>query len=267
MFTIDELEGIRGGDVMDRTGEKIGSVHEIYLDQETGRPEWAAVKTGLFGGKLTLVPLAEAERPGDNLRLPYDKAQVKDAPRVDPDGELSQDEEAQLYAHYGLDYGEHHSDSGLPEQRDHREPPAEPRDHRERPEGTDTSGPATDDAMTRSEEELRVGTERRERGRARLRKHVVTEHVTHTVPVSREEVRLETEPITDANIGPATSGPDISEEEHEVTLHEERPVVDKQVVAKERVRMTTDTVTGEEQISDEVRKERIDTDGDVDSRR
>jgi uncharacterized protein (TIGR02271 family) len=253
MFSIDELQGIRGANVMDRSGQKIGSVEEIYLDQETGRPEWATVKTGMFAGKLTFVPLAEAVRPGDNLRVPYDKAQVKDAPRVDADGELSQDEEAQLYAHYGLDYGQSRSDSELPEHSGERE----------RPEGRDTSGPTTDDAMTRSEEQLRVGTERRERGRARLRKYVVTENVTRTVPVSREEVRLETEPITDANVGDATSGPDISEDEHEVTLHEERPVVDKQVVAKERVRMTTATVTGEEQISDEVRKERIDTEGDV----
>jgi uncharacterized protein (TIGR02271 family) len=255
MFSIDEVQSLQGGNVVDLEGDKIGSVEEIYVDQETDKPEWAAVKTGLFGGKLTLVPLAEAEKAGDDLRVPYDKAQVKDAPRVDADGELSQDEEAKLYAHYGLDYGESRSDSGLPEGQGDRR----------RPEGRDTSGPTTDDAMTRSEEELRVGTAQHERGRARLRKHVVTENVTRTVPVRREEVRLETEPITDANVGDATSGPDISEEEHEVTLHEERPVVDKQVVAKERVRMTTDTVTGEEQVSDEVRKERIEADGDVDT--
>jgi uncharacterized protein (TIGR02271 family) len=97
----------------------------------------------------------------------------------------------------------------------------------------------------------------------RLKKHVVTENVTQTVPVRHEEVRLETEPITDANVGDTTSGPDISEEEHEVILHEERPVVEKQTVAKERVRLDKDTVTGEEQVSDEVRRERIETDGDV----
>jgi uncharacterized protein (TIGR02271 family) len=127
--------------------------------------------------------------------------------------------------------------------------------------GHDTSGPTTDDAMTLSEERLNVGTERVEAGRARLRKYVVTENVTETVPVSREEVRIEREPITDANIGSAMDGPAISEEEHEVTLTAERPVVEKEAVPVERVRLDTETVTGHEQVSDTVRKEQVDTDG------
>jgi uncharacterized protein (TIGR02271 family) len=115
--------------------------------------------------------------------------------------------------------------------------------------------------MTRSEEELRVGTARQERGRARLRKYVVTEHVQQTVPVSHEEVRLEREPITDGNIDDALSGPEISEEEHEVVLHEEVPVVEKRAVPKERVRLSTDTVTDEAEVSEEIRKERIEQEG------
>jgi uncharacterized protein (TIGR02271 family) len=118
--------------------------------------------------------------------------------------------------------------------------------------------------MTRSEEELRVDTQRRESGSARLRKYVVTEEQTVTVPVEREEVRVEREPITDANRGAALSGPEISEEEHQVVLHEEVPVVDKQVVPKERVRMATDTRTEDAQVTEEVRKERIEADGDAD---
>ena len=97
--------------------------------------------------------------------------------------------------------------------------------------------------MTRSEEELRVGTTERERGRARLRKYVVTEQVERTVPVRREEVRVEREPITDANVDQAMDGPEISEEEHEVVLHEEEAVVEKRVVPKERVRLDKETVT------------------------
>jgi uncharacterized protein (TIGR02271 family) len=115
--------------------------------------------------------------------------------------------------------------------------------------------------VTRSEEELTVGTRQREAGRARLRKYVVTEMVTKTVPVSREEVRIEREPITDANRDDALDGPDISEEEHEVVLHEDEVVVDKQAVAKERVRLGTETVTEEQQVSEEVRKEQIETEG------
>jgi uncharacterized protein (TIGR02271 family) len=128
--------------------------------------------------------------------------------------------------------------------------------------GRDTSGPTTDDAMTLSEERLRVGTQTREAGRARLRKYVVTENVTQTVPVSREEVRLEREPITDANRDQAMSGPAISEEEHEVVLREERPVVEKEAVPVERVRLDTETVTDQVTVDEEVRKEQIDTDID-----
>jgi uncharacterized protein (TIGR02271 family) len=118
--------------------------------------------------------------------------------------------------------------------------------------------------MTRSEERLHVGTEREATGRARLRKYVTTENVTKTVPVQREEVRLEREPITDANRGAALNGPDISEEEHEVILHEERPVVDKETVPVERVRLDKDVVQDDATVSEEVRKEHIDADG-VDS--
>jgi uncharacterized protein (TIGR02271 family) len=118
--------------------------------------------------------------------------------------------------------------------------------------------------MTRSEEELRVGTAEQESGRARLRKYVVTEHVQQTVPVQREEVRIEREPITDANVDDAVSGPEISEEEHEVVLHEEQAVVEKRTVPKERVRMDKETVVDEETVDAEVRKEQIEVDGDVD---
>ena len=185
------------------------------------------------------------------------------------DGSLSQDDEAKLYRHYGLDYSEHRSDSGLPAGTAGQGIDSRDRDgdgvYDEVPDtavGRDTSGPTTDDAMTRSEEELQVGTETRERGRARLRKHVTTEQQTITVPVQREEVRVEREPITDANLDAATSGPAISEEEHEVTLREEEVVVDKRAVPKERVRLDTETVTDERQVSEEVRKEQIEVDGD-----
>jgi uncharacterized protein (TIGR02271 family) len=115
--------------------------------------------------------------------------------------------------------------------------------------------------MTRSEEELRVGTTERERGRARLVKHVVTENVQTTVPVQREEVRLEREPITDENVDQAMSGADISEEEHEVVLHEEELVVEKRTVPKERVRLGTETVSEEREVSEKIRKEQIETEG------
>ena len=237
----------RGAEVIDASGDKVGKVEEIYLDQETDQPQWALVKTGMFGGRSTFVPLTGANADGEQLRVQYEKAQIKDAPNVDPDQELSQDEEQQLYAHYGMGYGDSHSEpEGGTEARE--------------PVGEDVSGPETDNAMTRSEEELRVGKQQRESGRVRLKKYVVTEEVTQTVPVQREEVRLEREPITEGNAGSATDGPAISEEEHEVTLHEEVPVAEKVAVPKERVRLDKDTVQDEQTVTDEVRQERIDVD-------
>jgi uncharacterized protein (TIGR02271 family) len=96
---------------------------------------------------------------------------------------------------------------------------------------------------------------------------VVNENVTQTVPVTREEVRVEREPITDANMGNAMDGPAISEEEHEVTLHAERPVVEKEAVPVERIRLDKDIVTDQEQVSADVRKEQVEVDGAADSDR
>ncbi len=250
MPDITEVTGWKGQTLVGSDGEKIGKIEDVYLDQDTDQPEWLAVKTGLFGGGISFVPLAQASRRGDDVHVPYDKNQVKDAPHADADGQLSQDEEGRLYRHYGMDYSESRSDTGLPEGGQTGRGTV----------GRDVSGPETDDAMTRSEEELRVGTTKRETGRARLKKYVVTENVERTVPVQREEVRVEREPITDANRDAALSGGDITEEEHEVTLHAEEPVVQKDVVPKERVRMDTDVVTDERQVSEEVRKEQIDVD-------
>jgi uncharacterized protein (TIGR02271 family) len=240
---------------VDSDGAKIGSIDEIYMDTETGKPEWLAVKTGMFGSKVSFVPIAQASESDGDVRLPYEKQQVKDAPNAEADGELSQEEEASLYSHYGLDYSEARSDSGLPEG------PGRQADREA--VGRDTSGPTTDDAMTRSEEELRVGTAQHERGRVRLRKYVVTEQVQQTVPVQREEVRVEREPITDANVENATAGPSISEEEHEVVLNEEEVVVEKRAVPKERVRLDKETVTDERTVSEDLRKEQIEVDGDT----
>jgi uncharacterized protein (TIGR02271 family) len=251
-----EAYGWQGRTVVDADGDKIGRLDEVYLDEQTGQPEWALVHTGLFGRKSSFVPLAGAAPDGEDVRVRYPKSDVKDAPSIEPEGELSQDEEAQLYAHYGMDYSESRSDTGLPEGE-------QDRDDRDTV-GHDVSGPTTDDAMTRSEEELRVGTHHRERGRVRLRKYVVTEEVQQTVPVQREEVRIEREPITNENADAATGGPEISDEEHEVVLHEDEVVVEKRVVPKERVRLGVDTVTDEQQVSEQVRQERIDTEGDTD---
>ena len=243
MTEVSDAYAFEGRTMLDRDGDKIGKIDDVYEDKHSGRPEWALVNTGLFGTKKTFVPLRGAQPTGEDVRVPLEKAHVKDAPGIDADGELSESEERELFTHYDLAY-ETDADASAGN-------------------GHDVSGPTTDDAMTRSEEELRVGTERRETGRARLRKYVVTETEQRTVPVRREEVRVEREPITEANAGQALDGPEISEDEHEVVLHEERPVVEKDVVAKERVRLSAEERTDEETVSEDLRKERIETDGDT----
>jgi uncharacterized protein (TIGR02271 family) len=253
MSTIDEVLTWRGRELRSSDDQKLGTIEEIYLDDETREPEWALITTGLFGTKQSFVPLRQASPSSDGIAVPFDKATVKDAPKIDPDGQLSHDEEAELYRHYGMQYDNGQSGSGV------RERGNGGRDD-EGTVGRDASEPTTDDAMTRSEEELRVGTRERESGRVRLRKYVVEDEVTQTVPVRREEVRVEREPITDANVADATSGPEISSEEHEVVLHEEEPVAEKRVVAKERVRLDKDVKTDERQVSETVRKEQLDVD-------
>ncbi|GAB2939238.1 PRC and DUF2382 domain-containing protein [Rhodococcus aerolatus] len=246
-------------------GEKLGKVADIYLDEQTDKPEWAAVKTGMFGGHVALVPLAEASHDGDTLTVPYTKDQIKNAPHQDPAQELSPAQEAELFTHYGIAYGGE-TVTAQPEKTNQ----AEAGQHEQGQSGNradhsgeqgvvghDTSGPTTDEAMTRSEEQLRVGTRTEEVGRARLRKHVVTEEQTRTVPVSHEEVSVTREPITEANRPAATDGPAISEEEHEVVLHAEKPVVEKETVPVERIKLDTETVTDEQTVTGEVRKEQV----------
>jgi hypothetical protein len=165
----------RGRTVVDRAGEPIGTLKEIYLD-ESERPHWGSVHTGLFGTRETLVPLDQAEAERDVLRLPFERNHVKAAPNLDPEVQLNADEEEQLYRHYGLTSSEPGDASDVGAVASGAVPDAD-------------EGP--DNAMTRSEEVVRFRTRRRERGRARLKKYVVTDYVEKKVPVRREEVRLE----------------------------------------------------------------------------
>jgi stress response protein YsnF len=175
------------------------------------------VNTGLFGTRSSFVPLEDARLHDDVVVVPYDKDEVKDAPSIEREQELSETDEERLYRHYGRQHSRSQSDSGLPDGGRRDDQLSQPQGRG--PLGEDVSGPETDEAMTRSEEEVQVGTRREETGRARLRKYVVTEEVQQTVPVTREEVRIEREPITEETRSTAVDGPAISEEEHEVTLH------------------------------------------------
>jgi hypothetical protein len=112
--SIETVRGWQGRVMVDRDSNKIGEVVDIYLDNETDRPEWAVVRTGLFGLRSTFVPLTEAREVGDELQVPHQRSQVKQAPNIEPDGQLSAAQEAELYRHYGLDYDTVTLDSGAP---------------------------------------------------------------------------------------------------------------------------------------------------------
>lgn len=288
---IDELLNT-GGTVVGSDGEKIGKFGQVFLDDQTGEPQWVTVRTGLFGMSESFVPLDEASVHGDTVTVPFDKQIVKDAPRIDDeDGHLSPADEQELYRYYNRSYDRQQSVDQRTGHDSAGQLPADPNDTalaggvgNDRLEddrlGTDRTADAgvafddrdttgtvgrdrdADEGMTRSEERLRVGTENVETGRARLRKYVVTENVTTTVPVSHEEVRVEREPITDADAAGTVRGGELGEEEQEVTLHAERPVVDKEAVPVEKVRLDTETVTDEEKVTEQVRKERIEAEGD-----
>lgn len=257
MITTEELqELLQDGVVVDESGDKVGNIGQVYLDDESGDPEWVTSKTGLFGGSETFIPLSEAKATSGEVRVPYSKDKIKDAPRMeDADGHLSPEQESELYRYYGLEggaTGEHdegRGDSGRDRGRHGVVEEGRPRDHDHADEG-----------MVVSEEQVRVGTEKVTTGKAKLRKYVVTENVTKTVPVEREVVRLEREPITDENRGEAMIGGDIGDDEQEIVLTEERVVVSKETVPVERVSLDTETVTEEKQVTEEVRKEQIETD-------
>ncbi|MFF9486230.1 DUF2382 domain-containing protein [Streptomyces sp. NPDC014676] len=299
MITREEISILLDHPVYDGDGNKVGDAKHVFLDDASGRPEWVTVKTGMFGSNESFVPIRDAALVKDHLEVPYRKDKIKDAPNVDIDagGHLSVEEEHRLYDYYGIDWGSVLTEPG---ERD-RSPGMGTAGtagaagaagtagaagaagttgrrgdtSRTAPGAAGTAGTAGrrgeartrgpgDDAMTRSEERMHVGVERHQTGRARLRKYVVTEEVQQTVPVRHEEVRVEREPITDANRGEAMSGPAFKEDEHEVTLYEERPVVETEAVPVERVRMTTEEKTADETVRGRVRKERIEAETEMD---
>jgi uncharacterized protein (TIGR02271 family) len=243
---LNELSLI-GGTVVGPAGQKIGKFGQVFIDDRSGEPAWATVHTGFFGLSESFIPLSEAAIAGDTLSIPYDKQTVKDAPNIEPEGRLSEAEEQELYRYYSLawdDADQAAVQPGVPESEARTEYSRE--DMREPVAG----GPEA--SMLRSEEQLHVGTENVETGKVRLRKHVVTEDVTRTVPVSHEEVRLEREPVADAPAAGALGG--------------ELAADEKSTEPVERVSLEKEAVTEEERLKAELRKEQVETEGLSDGR-
>lgn len=247
----ENIEALTRATVVDRDGDKVGGVGQLFLDDATGQPSWVTVSTGFFGSKETFIPLADAQIAGEEIRVPYEKDFIKDAPNMDVDQHLTPEEEQELYRYYGVGEAAPLTQTG------ERDAAVADRD---------AVAPAADrvaegDAVVAHEERLNVGTETRETGRARLRKYVVEETQSVEVPVQREELRIERETLdgrpTDYKIGEHTD-----EAEQVVTLHEERPVVSKETVETERVSVGKDVITENQQVSESVAKERIEVEQD-----
>jgi uncharacterized protein (TIGR02271 family) len=264
-FTTDQLIEARGTPVYASDGEKIGSVEEIFVDEQTGRPEWIGLGTGFLGTKRVLVPVEGASLREGGVLVPYSKDQVKDTPDIDS-GDIGRETEAMLYSHYGLSYSDRQSETGLPESGRGDAATGEQLDT-----GLAAGGPSPDSpgddaegepVLTRSEEELNIGTRDVVSGRARLRKWVETDPVQADVELTRERVRVTREPVDQP-----VSGVEIGEEAVEVPLHAEQPVLQKQTVAKERISLEKDVETERATISDELRKERVEIEDEAEPAR
>ncbi|MFF0902817.1 UNVERIFIED_CONTAM: PRC and DUF2382 domain-containing protein [Kocuria sp. CPCC 205316] len=277
-------------------GNKIGKIEQVFLDDNTEEVTFVTVNTGLFGTKESFVPADGAQQDGDRLVLPYTKDVIKDAPNVDADQHLSPAEEEEIYRYYKMNYSGNGADdrdrtsgtAGLADRDDRyaadtdrnavpatgttgysendgyadRNSTAGIADVDRDRTGVDRDRDLTDRAdngVVRHEERLHVGKEQRETGRARLRKYVVTENESVDVPLEREEVRVERTPLSGTE---ATSGT-IGEEDVEVTLHEERPVVAKETVGVEKVGLEKETVRDTERVDAEVRKEQVEVETDA----
>jgi len=258
------LRGWGGHDLVDRDGVKAGSIIDLYIDEQTGQPTWGLVRTGLLGSRQTLVPLGQATVPlavivsgAGSVQVPFESAAILDAPSVAVGEEISEATAIALRRYYGL------GDPPAPAEGDHGPSDTESLDAGAAAPAAKTTAAMTSAStepsgtMIRSEEELRVRLQRRAR-RVRVQRYVVTDYVTTTIPVRREELRL-VEALGDEasrTAPPALPGG----ASWEMVLHQEEPVVSKQVVARERVRLSVQTITEHRRISGEVRKERIEVD-------
>lgn len=278
-MTTFDVNAILSSTAYGSDGDKIGKVEQVFLDDNSGEPTFLTVNTGLFGAKENFVPVKGARQDGDRVVLPYTKDVIKDAPKVDADQHLSPAEEEELYRYYELNYEDGRT-AGTDRDRTTAAAgtagtagvagtAAADRDVADRDRAAvdqdrrDVAATAGDDAsVVRHEERLNVGTQEREAGHARLRKYVVTDHETVDVPVEREEVTVERTPINDTNA--RVDNGTIGEEEVDVTLHEERPVVQKEAVAVEEVRLNKQTVQETQRVEADVRKEQVDVETDID---
>lgn len=281
MADFNRIEDLANATAFDVDGDKVGGVKDVYVNDTTGQPDFVSVNHGLFGGGDSIVPLRGHTLRDGELHLAFPKERIEDAPDLDENGHLTTEDQDAFYRHYGLENtqdvttyetGNRFAETGAAgaagaagagagyaagERTAETDVDTERRDVVD----ADRRDVADNDEIIRSEEQLNISKDRVETGQVRLRKYVVNETETVEVPVEREEVRVVREPITDADR--ANYDSNIGEQEASVTLSEERVNVSKESVPVEKVSLQKDTVRDTETVSEQVRKERFETDGVV----
>lgn len=292
MTTQNNIRDLFNTTAFDSNGEKLGDVREVFVDDHSGQPTFVEVKHGLFGMSSSLVPLKGHRLQGEDLQLAFSKDRIKDAPDVNDDEGLTPEEQNRIFEHYGIAGAQDQNEYVADDRRDERHAgtteaagvaattATADRDRadldRDRVETdrdradldrdrVETDRAADDNYIVRSEEQLDVEKEQVQTGKARLRKYVVEDKETVEVPVTREEVRVERTPISEADAENFRG--EIGEDEASVVLNEERVDVNKRTVPVEKVSLEKDQVTETERHTETLAKEQIETDADIDSDR
>src|SRR3712207_2369032 len=267
-----------GYEVYDQSGEKIGKVDDLFVD-ESDQPEYIGVKMGFLGTRSTLIPweaVSSTDDDGRAITVATDKETAKNGPAFDDDREITPEFEQQVYSYYGLQsaagsessgsygsyYSEESTDAGTvgPGMSMGDTETGEFREHAITDEGVNQSqGDDLEDEdelrVQRTEEELRAGTRERQAGALKVRKRVRTDRERIEVPTRHEEVTVDRVPIDSE-----TSGAEIGEDEVRIPVTEEEVVVEKRPVAKEEVRIRKDVVEDTEVVEEDVRREEVDVD-------
>ncbi|WP_051515875.1 PRC-barrel domain-containing protein [Candidatus Blastococcus massiliensis] len=259
MVSEQDVSAAIGSTVYGSDGRSVGTVDSFYSDDLTGVPTWVSVSSGLLGTRRAIAPADDATFADGRLQLTVPAGAVSDAPRLGGE-HLAPEDEEELRRHYAQ------------ARRSAGEGPAESEDRHVDGRADDRADGGADGAMVRSEEQLRVRTESVAQRRVRVVRYVVTEEVQVTVPVRREEIRIEELPLDADPEDDGVDGESLVDGARtaavgsglpdEIVLHAERPVVTVEVVPVERVRLRTELVTGQESVSGTVQREQVAVDHD-----
>jgi|SRR5215208_1969458 uncharacterized protein (TIGR02271 family) len=281
-----------GYTVVDQSGEKIGKVDDLFLDEDD-QPEYFGVKMGFLGTSSTLIPadIATTNNEQGFIEVSQPKSTVKDGPAFDDDREITPEYENEVRSYYGLGsvessgyYGDYegdeetngHSGAGTTDSTTAGTvgsgmsmgdtETGEFREHDRNQEGLSQPGSDLEDEdelrVQRSEEELLAGTREREVGSVNVRKRVRTDRERLEVPTRREEVSVERVPVS----GEVTEA-QIGADEASVPVVEDEVVVQKKPVAKEEIRIRKDVVHERQIVEEDVRREEVDIEDDTRRRR